>query len=273
MPQPSKFRDRLAGRVALVTGAGSQTDGIGTGRAIATVFAGEGARVCLVDQDPVRAELTRRTIEAAGGDGFVFAGDIADSAVCAAAVAATVARYGSLDILVNNVGVSGGGGELWDLDEAQWARMVDLNFKTCVLMTKHAMRPLVASGRGAIVNIASTAALLASGGNYAYGPAKAAMIAFSRDVAVTYGRRGVRSNVVAPGHIFTPHVEGFFDAAAREVRRKVAPLGVPGDAWDVAAASLFLASEEARFITGICLAVDGGVTHTMQLTAHRFIEE
>lgn len=273
MPQPRKYYDRLAGRVAIVTGAGSQTEGIGTGRAISAVFAGEGAKVCLVDLEPARAEVTREMIADAGGDAFVCAGDITDSAVCAGVVSAAVTRYGSLDILVNNVGVSGGAGEIWDLDEARWDRMVELNLKASVLMTKHAMRHLIASGRGAIVNVSSISALLASGGNYSYGPAKAAMIAFSRDIAITYGRRGVRTNVVAPGHIFTPHVEGFFDDAAREIRRKVAPLGIAGDAWDVAAASLFLASEEARFITGVCIAVDGGATQTMQLTAHHLIED
>ena len=271
MPEPRKFYDRLAGRVAIVTGAGSQHEGVGTGKAISVVFAREGARVCLVDREAARAEATCRMITAAGADAFVCAGDITDSTVCAAVVAATVKRYGSLDILVNNVGVSGGGGDIWELDEERWGKMMDVNLKASVLMTKHAMQHLIASGHGAIVNISSTSALLGSGRNYAYGPAKAAMIAFSRDIAVTYGRSGVRANVVAPGHIVTPHVAEFFDDAGREIRRKVAPLGVAGDAWDVAAASLFLASDEARFITGVCIAVDGGVTQTMQMTAHALI--
>jgi NAD(P)-dependent dehydrogenase (short-subunit alcohol dehydrogenase family) len=273
LPQPQKYYDRLAGRVAIVTGAGSRSEGVGTGKAISVWFAAEGARVCLIDVEPSRAEETRRLITDAGGSAFVYAGDITDSEVCAGAVAATVERYGSLGILVNNLGVSGGGGDIWDLDEARWDQMIDLNLKAAVLMTKHAMRHLIASGHGAIVSISSTAALLASGKNYSYGPAKAALIAFSRDIAVTYGRRAVRANVVAPGHIFTPHVAEYFDDAGREKRRKVSPLGVAGDAWDVALASLFLASDEARFITGVCIAVDGGVTETMQLTAHQFIQE
>jgi len=273
LPFPKKVYDRLKGRTAIVAGAGSQGPGIGTGKAIATWFAAEGARVCLVDVEVLRAEETLRQIVGAGGEGFVHAGDVTDTNVCAGIVARTLERYGSVDILVNNVGVSGGGGEIWDLDEAGWARQIELNLKGSVLMTKHAMRALVASGHGAVINISSTAALLASGGSYAYGPAKAAMIAFSRDIAVKYGRKGVRANVIAPGHIFTPHVAGYFDERAREIRRKVAPLGIEGDAWDVAAAAVFLASEEARFITGACLPVDGGVTETMQLTAHAFIEE
>ena len=273
MPEPTKFHDRLAGRIAIVTGAGSQGEGVGTGKAISIAFAREGARVCLVDLEPARAEETCRMISGVGGEAFVFAGDITDSTHCAAIVAATLARYGGLDILVNNVGVSGGGGDIWDLDEAKWRRQLDANLTGAVLMTKHAMQPLIASGRGAIVNISSTAALLASGNVSAYGPAKAAMIAFTREIAVKYGRRNVRANVIAPGHIMTPHVAGYFDDKAVQVRRKVAPLGITGDAWDIASAALFLACDESRFITGICLAVDGGVTETMQLTAHGLIDD
>lgn len=271
MPEPRKFYDRLAGRVAIVTGAGSQGEGVGTGKAISVAFAREGARVCLVDLHRERAEETRSMIEAAGGTAFVHAGDVTDTRVCAAIVAATLERYGRLDVLVNNVGVSAGGGEVSDLDEEKWSKVVDANLKSAVLMSKHALPPLVASGHAAIVNISSTAALLASGGAWAYGPAKAALIAFTREIAVKYGRQGVRANAICPGHIVTPHVAGFFDAAAFELRRKVAPLGITGDAWDVAAAAVFFASDESRFVTGQCLAVDGGVTQTMQLTAHALI--
>lgn len=273
MPKPEKFYDRLHGHVAIVTGAGSQGQGFGTGKAIAYAFAREGAKLCLVDLDPARAEETQALIEADGGEAFVFAADVTDSAACAAIVAKTSERYGRLDVLVNNVGVSGGGGDIWELDEARWHRMVDANFTSAVLMTKHAMPHLIASGHGAIVNIASTAALLASGGAFAYAPAKAAMISFTREIAVKYGRRNVRANSIAPGHIVTPHVSGFFDEKAFEIRRKVAPLGITGDAWDIATASVYFASNESRFVTGTCLAVDGGVTETMQLTAHGLIDQ
>lgn len=271
MPEPTRYYDRLAGRVAIVTGAGSQGAGVGTGKAISIAFAREGARVCLVDLHAERAEETRASIAAAGGEVFVVAGDVTDTRVCAGIVAATLERYGRLDVLVNNVGVSGGGGEISDLDEEKWSKVVDANLKSCVLMTKHAMPSLVASTHGSIVNISSTAALLGSGGAYAYAPAKAAMIAFTREIAVKYGRQGVRANVICPGHIVTPHVAGFFDAAAFETRRKVAPLGVTGDAWDVAGAALFFASDESRFVTAQTLAVDGGTTQTMPITAHALI--
>lgn len=210
-------------------------------------------------------------IEAEGGEAFVMAGDVTSSDSCAAIVAATLQRYGSLGVLVNNVGVSGGGGDIWDLDEPRWRQLLEANFTSAVLMTKHAMPHLIASTQGAIINIASTAALLASGSAFAYGPAKAAMMAFTREIAVKYGRRNVRANIIAPGHIVTPHVSGYFDEKAFEIRRKVAPLGLTGDAWDVAAAAVYLACAESRFITGICIPVDGGVTETMQLTAHGLI--
>jgi NAD(P)-dependent dehydrogenase (short-subunit alcohol dehydrogenase family) len=267
MTRPARFYDRLAGRVAIVTGAGSQGEGFGTGKAIAYAFAREGASVCLVDLQREHAVETQALIEEAGGTSFVVEGDVTDSTACAAIVAATVQRYGRLDILVNNVGVSAGGDDIAELDESRWSRLVDANLKSCVLMTKHAMRPLIASAHGSIINISSTAALLASGGAYAYGPAKAAMIAFTREIAVRHGRQGVRANVICPGHIVTPHVAQFFDEAAFEKRRKIAPLGITGDAWDVASAAVFFASDESRFVTAACLAVDGGVTQTMQMTA------
>jgi NAD(P)-dependent dehydrogenase (short-subunit alcohol dehydrogenase family) len=271
MPKPEKFYDRLSGFVAIVTGAGSQGPGYGTGKAIAYAFAREGAKICLVDLDAARAEETKALIEADGGDAFVIGADVTDSAACAGIVGATLDRYNRLDVLVNNVGVSGGGGDIWNLDEARWHRMVDANFTSSVLMTKHAMPHLIASGHGAIVNIASTAALLASGGAYAYGPAKAAMIAFTREIAVQYGRQNLRANIIAPGHIVTPHVSGFFDETGFEKRRKVAPLGITGDAWDIAAAAVYLSNAESRFVTGVCIPVDGGVTQTMQMSAHALI--
>ncbi len=273
MPQPKKFYDRLTGRVAIVTGAGSQGEGVGTGKAMSIAFAREGAKVCLVDLHAERAEETRQLIVAAGGDAFVHAGDVTDSAVCAAIVKATLERYGRLDILVNNVGVSGGYSELWEMDEQHWSRVLDLNLKSCVLMTKHALRPLIESQRGSIINISSTAALLASGSAFAYGPGKAAVIEFTREIAVKYGRNGVRANTICPGHIYTPHVSGFFDEATFQSRRKVAPLGITGDAWDIATAAIFFASDESRFVTATCLAVDGGVTQTMQMTAHALIND
>lgn len=270
MPQPTQFRNRLAGKTAIITGAGSQGRGVGTGKAIALVFAREGARVCLVDREPARAEATLRQIEDAGGEAFVCAADVTASADCARVVAATLARYRHLDVVVNNVGIGVSGGRLEQLDEALWDTVLDVNLKSAVLMSKHAISALVET-RGSIVNIASIAALRAHGGGVAYGASKAGMIALTRDIAVMYGREGVRANVVAPGHIYTPLVEGILDETARDNRRKVAPLGIEGDAWDIAAATLFLASDEARFITAACLPVDGGVSEIGALSAYDLI--
>lgn len=271
MPRPTQFRGRLVGKTALVTGAGSQGTGVGTGKAIAITFALEGARVCLVDREAERAHETLREIEINGGAAFVATADVTNSADCAATVAATLERFGRLDILVNNVGIGVGGGRVEQLDEATWSRVINVNLTSAILMSKHAIPALIAT-RGSIVNIASVAALRSHGGGVAYSASKAGLIAATRDLAVMYGREGVRANVVAPGHIFTPLVEGMLDSQAREVRRKVAPLGIEGDAWDVAAATLFLASDEARFITTTCLPVDGGVVEVGALTAYGLIQ-
>lgn len=271
MPIPQKFLDRLRGKVAVVTGAGSQGDGVGTGKAIAILMAGEGARVCLVDHDTDRAQVTLTMIEAAGGEAFVCAGDVTQSADCERFVAETERRYGGVDILVNNVGVAGGQGDFSVFDEAAWDRVIDINLKSAVLMSKAAVPRMIARGGGSIVNISSIAGIRAHGGGFAYGPSKAAMNQFSNELSVTYGRSGIRANTVAPGHILTPLAQGLLGEAARIVRRKVGPLGIEGDAWDVAAAVLFLASDEARFISSVLIPVDGGVVETGPLSAHALI--
>ena len=266
MSTPSRHYDRLAGKVALVTGAGSQGAGVGTGKAIACVFAREGARVCLLDREPARAAETLRMIEAAGGDAFVHAADVTTEDGCEGAVRAAMSRYGQLDVLVNNVGFGAGGGKLDQLPPALFDTVLQVNLRSAYLMSRSALPHLVAR-RGNVVNIVSTAGLRAHGAA-AYGPAKAALLQFTREIAVSYGRDGVRANSIAPGHLFTPLVEQHLDAGARERRRRIAPLGIEGDAWDVALAALFLASDEARFISGACLPVDGGVTQVAALTAH-----
>jgi NAD(P)-dependent dehydrogenase (short-subunit alcohol dehydrogenase family) len=266
VPVPTRHYDRLAGKVALVTGAGSQGQGVGTGKAIACVFAREGARVCLVDREPARADETLQMIQSAGGDAFVYATDVTTEDGCEGAVRAVVSRYGQLDVLVNNVGLGAGGGKLDQLSPQLFDTVLQVNLRSAYLMSRGALPHLVAR-RGNVINIVSTAGLRAHGAA-AYGPSKAALLQFTREIAVTYGRDGVRANSIAPGHLFTPLVEQHIDAAARERRRRIAPLGIEGDAWDVALAALFLASDEARFISGACLPVDGGVTQVAALTAH-----
>jgi NAD(P)-dependent dehydrogenase (short-subunit alcohol dehydrogenase family) len=270
MPFPKAFHQRLNGKVAIVTGAGSLGEGYGTGKAIACLFAAEGAAVCLVDQQPERAAETLALITEAGGKAFVSAGDITDGTTCARIVDETVERYGGLDILVNNVGISGAPGRLEDIDEAAWNRVLDVNLKSAFLMSRSAAPKLVARGGGSIINISSVAGIR-SHGSAAYASSKAGMVAFTRELAVMYGREFVRANAIAPGHIFTPMVQSMLNEKARERRRKIAPLPLEGDAWDIAAAALFFASDEARFITGTCLPVDGGVTEIAALAAYDLV--
>ena len=269
MPEPTRYGQRLAGKTAIVTGAGTEGDGVGIGRAIAIVLAGEGARVCCADLALERAEATAQRIRDAGGDAFALAGDVSQGAQCAELVAATVARFRRLDILVNNVGISTPT-RLETIDEATWTRVLDINLKSAVFMSKHAVPAMIAGGGGAIVNISSIAGLRAHG-SLAYGTSKAAMAQLAREIAVAHGRAGIRANAVAPGHIMTPHAMHVLPPGLRETRRKIGPLGLEGDAWDVALAVAFLASDEARFITGIELVVDGGVTATAPMAAHNLI--
>ena len=274
MPAPLYYRNRLSGKVAIVTGAGSQGgggDGVGTGKAISVWMAGEGACVCLLDREPARAAETLALIQAAGGEALVVGGDVTQSADCQRAVASTVERFGGVDILVNNVGIAAAPGNFETFDEPEWDRIIDVNLKSAVLMCRHVVPRMVESGGGAIVNIASIAGILAHGGGFGYGPSKAAMIELTGELAVTYGRSGIRANTVAPGHILTPLSRGLLGEEARMVRRKVGALGIEGDAWDVAAAVVFLASDEARFITGVLLPVDGGVVATGPLAAYALI--
>lgn len=269
MPEPQRYGRRLEGKVALVTGAGAEGEGIGIGRAIAAVLAGEGAQVCCADLDLARAEATVRRIHSAGGDAFAIGGDVSQASACERLVAAVSERYGRLDVLVNNVGISPPM-RLETFTEDLWSRVLDANLKSALLMSRSAVVAMKRTGGGSIVNISSIAGMRAHG-SLAYGPSKAAMAQLSREIAAAYGRDGVRANTVAPGHVMTSHVEHLTPAAMRERRRKVGPLSVEGDAWDVAAAVAFLASDEARFITGVELPVDGGVTAIAPLAAYELI--
>lgn len=267
MPEPTQSHGRLAGWRAIVTGAGSRGDGVGTGRAIAILMAREGAKVALLDLDAARAEETRAMIEARDGPAHAFIGDLTSAGDCARMAAEALTWLGGLDVLVNNVGLGVGGSRLEAIDDDAWRLGIDINLNSAFYMTRAAV-PSLLEGRGkAVVNIASVAGMRAHGVG-SYGPAKAALIQFTREVAVMYGAEGVRANVIAPGHIMTPLAAAFASPEARETRRRIAPLQIEGDAWDVAQAAVFLAGPEARFITGACLPVDGGVTAVSPLAAH-----
>jgi NAD(P)-dependent dehydrogenase (short-subunit alcohol dehydrogenase family) len=263
---------RLQGKVAIVTGAGSDERGVGTGQAITTAFAREGARVGLVDLDPARAEATRAAIRSEGFDTVCAIGDVTADADCNRIVEECTAALGPLDILVNNVGIIGGG-PLDQLDPASWDRVLAVNLTSAALMTKAALPHLTDHGGGAIVNIASIAALTSGTGGSAYGASKAGLVRLTVDTAITYGRAGVRANSIAPGFLFTPMAAaGFPSEEWRAVRRAVQPLDLEGTAWDIAWAAVYLASDEARFVTAVCLPVDGGVVEASPLAVYRYLQ-
>jgi NAD(P)-dependent dehydrogenase (short-subunit alcohol dehydrogenase family) len=260
---------RVEGKVAIVTGAGSTPGpGVGTGKATAIVLAREGAHVLLVDLHPERAEETRTVIEEEGGRAGVFAADATKAADCEAMVRAAVEAFGTVDILVNNIGLASLG-TVVDLTEEQWDRAFDINLRTAFLASKFAVPVMAEKGGGAIVNIASISALRGDG-TAAYSAAKGGLIALTVDMAYSHGRQGIRVNAVAPGHITTPMVlsvqnEGPRAEFTSRMRAEAGLLGTPGTGWDVAWAATFLASDEARWITGVTLPVESGVLHVVPL--------
>ena len=254
---------RVEGKVAIVTGAGSTPGpGVGTGKATAVVLAREGARVLLVDLHEERAEDTRRRISDEGGEAATFAADVTRAADCEAMVQAALDGFGRLDILVNNIGLASVG-TVVDTSEEAWDRALAINLRTAFLACKHSVPPMVAQGAGAIVNISSISALRGDG-TVAYSAAKGGLSAMTVDMAYSHGRQGIRVNAVAPGHITTPMVHSVSSPGPRAefmntLRNEAGLLGTPGTGWDVAWAATFLASDEARWITGVTLPVDSGV--------------
>ncbi|MDP3175873.1 MAG: SDR family NAD(P)-dependent oxidoreductase [Phenylobacterium sp.] len=262
---------RLSGKIVIVTGAGGVRGGVSIGKAIALLFAQEGARVAIIDRDLEKAELTRLEIEENGGEAIAIMGDVSADDDCRAATARVATVFGRIDVLVNNVGIVKRGA-LEAFDEEAWSHTINVNLKGALLMFRHSMPHMMSAGGGATVNIASIVALVSNGGGlFAYGPSKAALLALTRDIAVRYGKDGIRANAIVPGYLYSPMVNqlsgGALDEDVRERRRKVSPLGIEGDGWDIVRAALFLASDEARYITGVCLPVDGGASIVSPLTA------
>ena len=259
---------RLADKIAIVTGAGCVGPGWGNGRATAFRFAQEGAKVFAVDRDPARLEETLARVREIGGIIEPFCCDMTDSNAIAGMVAACVDTWGGLHVLVNNVGGSAPGGPA-ELSEEVWDAQLDLNLKSVFLACKHALPIMEQHRGGAIVNIASTSGLRWTGSaQVAYAATKAGVIQLSRVVAAQYAGKGIRVNTVVPGQLHTPMVEarlarqragGDVEALLRQRQARI-PLGFMGDGMDTANAALFLASDEARFITGAELVVDGGMT-------------
>lgn len=250
----------VTGKVAVVTGGGAAGTGIGNGRATAILLARAGARVAVVDRSRELAEGTVRMIDADGGEAESFEADVTDEDACRELVERVVERFGRLDLLDNNVGI-GSRGSVVDEPVAAWERVMRVNVESMFLMSKYAIPAMMASGDGgSIVNVASISALRPRGLT-SYSTSKGAVIALTRAMAVDHGRQGIRVNCVAPGPVLTPMVGGEeMPADAREQRRRASILGIEGTGWDVGRAVRFLLSEEARYITGQVLVVDGGTT-------------
>jgi NAD(P)-dependent dehydrogenase (short-subunit alcohol dehydrogenase family) len=250
---------RLQDKIAIVTGAGSRGAGVRNGKAASLLFSRESAKVCLVDNVLARAEETLAEITKEGGDAFAIEADVSKDADCKRVVDEAVRRYGRVDILHNNVGIDPGVVSVVDVDEPTWDQVMDVNVKSMMLMSKHAIPVMAANGGGAILTVSSISALRPRGLT-PYTTSKQAVIGLTQAMAVDHASQGIRVNCIAPGPVFTPMVAEHMTPERRAIRAKASPLGTEGTAWDIGWAAVFLASEEARWITGQVLVVDGGTT-------------
>lgn len=253
---------RLKDKVVIVTGAGATGIGdfVGIGQAISVLFARQGARVLLVDRDQRNAEITLATIKEEGGEASIFAGDVTSNADCQGMAEAARSRYGNVNVLVNNVGISGPG-SVTDVDEDFWDTVMDVNLKSVMLTSKHAIPQMITAGGGSIINLSSIVGLRAGSGrpSHPYAASKAGIIGLSNSMAVHYGRDNIRVNCIAPGHVHSPMVARHTSTEMLDLRRRAGPLGIEGTSWDVAYAALFLASDESRWVSGVTLPVDAGL--------------
>ncbi len=269
-------RARLEGKVAIVTGAGATGSGdfVGIGQAISILFARNGAKVLLVDRNQQNAEVTLATIKEEGGEASLFVGDVTNNADCQGMAQAAVSRYGKLNVLVNNVGISGPG-SVTDVDEDFWDTVIDVNLKSVMLTSRHAIPHMIEVGGGSIVNLSSIVGLRAGSGrpSHPYAASKGGIIGLSNSMAVHYGRNNIRVNCIAPGHIRSPMVARHTSEEMLDLRRRAGPLGTEGTAWDVAWAALFLASDEARWISGVTLPVDAGLLAATPLAMFPYLQE
>jgi NAD(P)-dependent dehydrogenase (short-subunit alcohol dehydrogenase family) len=261
---------RLSDRIALVFGAGSVGEGWSNGRAAAMAYAQEGARVFAVDLHLGSAEETAALIRAEGHDAHALAADVTDAHSMQAVVGEVLAAAGRVDILHNNVGFTLMGGPV-ELEFEEWDRLLRLNTAGVYLACRHVLPGMIERGHGVVTNISSVAAVGA--GPYPqplYGAAKAAVNGLTRGLAVRHAPQGIRINAIMPGVMDTPLIHqqiagNYADKAGMMAGRHArVPMGFMGNAWDVANAAVFLASDEARYITGVILPVDGGLTCTMR---------
>lgn len=260
------MKGRLENKVAVVMGAGCVGDGWGNGKATAVLFAREGAAVICVDRNLDSARATAAIIEKEGGRAEAMQADITSADDIDVTVTATISRYGRIDILQNNVGLGEMGG-VEAIGEAAWDRMIDVNVKGFFLTCKRVLPEMVRQGGGSIVNVSSVASITVTDvPMVSYATSKAAVNHFTRAVAVEYAPKGIRCNAVLPGLINTPMIIEPYKNTYNSIDEMIAkrdamvPLGKMGTAWDIAQASLFLASDDASYISGVLLPVDGALT-------------
>jgi NAD(P)-dependent dehydrogenase (short-subunit alcohol dehydrogenase family) len=257
---------RLAGKIAVVCGAGSVAPGWSNGKATSVLFAREDAKIFAIDRELDRARETAEAVRAEGGECVAHAADVSLERDVADAVAACVARYGRIDVLFNNVGIQAVGGPE-EIDEATWDRVMAVNVKSMYLACRHVLPVMVKQRSGAIVNNSSVTSIRFTYPCLPYSVSKSAVNELTRAVAMQYAQHGIRANAVVPGLMATPRITARLQAtygedyrAKLQERDDLVPLGRMGDAWDVAHAVLYLASDEAKYVTGIELVVDGGLS-------------
>ncbi|MHB2168762.1 SDR family NAD(P)-dependent oxidoreductase [Alsobacter sp. R-9] len=259
---------RLEGRVAFVTGAGSIGPGWGNGKAAAVLFAREGAKVVCCDINADAAEETAALVRQEGAEALAIQGDVTNAESVEASVVRAARHFGWIDILHNNVGTLELGGPV-EASLESWNRVMTINVTSMFLTAKYVLPIMTARQSGAIVNVSSVVAITSVGPHYiSYSSSKAAVNQFTRAIAIQYAGQGIRANAIMPGLMRTPMVEKTLGAGlpAEEmeamIRRRDAacPSGRMGDAWDVAKVALFLASDDAAYVTGQVIAVDGGLT-------------
>ena len=258
---------RVEGKVALVFGAGSCGPGWGNGKAAAVLYAREGAQVFAVDINEEAAAETRSLIERDGGIAATHVADVARPDDIGSAVGACLARFGAIDILHNNVAMVEVGGPI-EITVENWQRLFDVNVRSMYLACKHALPDMLRRGRGAIINISSLAAIRYAGFPQAsYAASKGAIISLTQNIALQYAAQGIRANCILPGLMNTPTIVkplqaaygGNFDDMIQR-RDAQSPTGRMGDAWDIAYAAVYLASDEAKYVNGVALPVDGGLS-------------
>jgi NAD(P)-dependent dehydrogenase (short-subunit alcohol dehydrogenase family) len=265
---------RLKDKVAIVVGAGSSGPGWGNGKCTAVTFAREGAKVLCVDRKRAAAEETVGLIAKEGGEAMAFECDASNSAQVKAMVDACLAKWGRLDVLDNNVGIATIGGPV-ALSEDDWQHTFDVNVKSFFLTAKHVLPVMERQGKGAIVNVSSIASIRAPRGlSYiAYNASKGAVNSLTLAIASEYAAKGIRCNAILPGLMHTPIIDGLAEEYAKgekdhnqaydkmiATRNRLSPTGKMGTGWDTANAALFLASDEAAYVNGHLLVVDGGIT-------------